>query len=99
MTTSFVTTEDFNYLCDAWVDGSPSQAPTFDGMLGLIALVSDFEDEVLPPGDYTFTILGTAPLSGATTTATFVWTLLNPCEPPTFVFTPALMPMIMYTIL
>ena len=99
VTVSFVTTDDFNYLCDGWVDGSPSEAPTFDGMLGLTALVSDFEDGILPPGDYTFTITGTAPVSGTTTTSIFVWTLLDPCEPPTFMFDPELMPMIMYTIL
>lgn len=53
-----------------------------DGKLTFAPTVADYESNKYPPGVYTVTIKGTATESGKSDTATFSFTIEDPCDPP-----------------
>ena len=51
---------------------------------------NDYQNELVTPDDYEVTITGKAVTSGQTDVATFVISLVDPCDPPNSIISPGL---------
>ena len=61
-----------------------------DGKLTFSINTDDYQNRVVSPDDYEVTITGKAVTSGQTDVATFVISLVDPCDPPDSIVSPGL---------
>ena len=81
---SVVKDDDINAISDINCSDLTSAAnfELVDGKLTFSANSDDYENMRVTPGNYEVTITGTAVTSGQTDFATFVISMVDPCDPP-----------------
>ena len=73
--------------CDSFEKIGLFNGEDSDGILKFVATKEDYISGKYVPGQYEVTITGTAVESPDTATATFVLTLIDPCDPPDNIIT------------